>query len=136
MANIIGGNGTGTLDTSLYQLGNTGTTGAGTAGDNEQISINVSDGNLVISHQDEYLPSETDNFLTTRTYNSQGQFNTPDGEGWTLSEFSRLSVISPTQIVVLNSDGSQFTFNYVPSLGVYRTVDGAGAYETRSKSVV
>ena len=46
MANIIGGNGTGTLDTSLYQLGNTGTTGAGTAGDNEQISINVSDGNL------------------------------------------------------------------------------------------
>ena len=132
MANIIGGNGTGTLDTSLYQLGNTGTTGSGTAGDNEQISINVSDGNLVISHLDEYLPSETDNFLTTRTYNSQGQFNTPDGEGWTLSEFSRLSVITPTQIVVLNSDGSQFTFNYVPSLGVYRTVDGAGAYETIS----
>ena len=132
MANIIGGNGTGTLDTSLYQLNSNGTTGAGTAGDNEQISINVSDGNLVISHLDEYLPSETDNLLTTRTYNSQGQFNTPDGEGWTLSEFSRLSVITPTQIVVLNSDGSQFTFNYVPSLGVYRSVDGAGAYETIS----
>jgi len=132
MATIIGGDGTGTLDTSLYQLNRNDTTGAGATGDGEQPYINVSNGNLVISHLDEFLPSETNDFLTARTYNSRGQFGTPDGEGWTMSEFSRLSVITPTQIVVLNSDGSQFTFNYVASLGVYRSVDGAGAYETIS----
>src|SRR5579862_5011139 len=132
MATIIGGNGTGTLDSSLYLLNRNDTTGAGTAGHGEQVYINVTNGNLVLDHLDQFLPSETNNFLTTRTYNSQGQFGTPDGEGWNLSEFSRLQVITPGQIVVLNGDGSQFTFNFDPSSGVYRSVDGAGAYETIS----
>ena len=132
MANIIGGNGTGILDSSLYLLNRNDTTGAGNAGDGEQIYVNVSSGNLVLSHLDEFLPSETNDFLTTRTYNSQGQFNSPNGEGWTSSEFSRLSVITPGRIVVTNADGSQFTFNFDPSRGVYRSVDGAGAYETIS----
>ena len=95
MATIIGGNGTGTLDSSLYFLNRNDTTGAGTAGHGEQVYINVTNGNLVLDHLDQFLPSETNNFLTTRTYNSQGQFGTPDGEGWNLSEFSRLQVITP-----------------------------------------
>ena len=130
MATIIGGNGTGTLDSSLYQLNRNDTTGAGTAGHDEQVYINVSNGNLVLQHLDEFLPSETNNFLSLRTYNSRGYFGSPDGEGWLESEFSRLSVITPGQIVVLNGDGSQFTFNYDPSARLYRSVDGAGAYET------
>ena len=132
MATIIGGNGTGTLDSSLYLLNRNDTTGAGTAGHGEQVYINVSNGNLVLDHLDQFLPSETNNFLTLRTYNSQGQFGASDGEGWNLTEFSQLSVITPGQIVVLNGDGSQFTFNYDPESRVYRSVDGAGAYETIS----
>src|SRR5215469_7607346 len=68
-ATLIGGNGTGTLDSSLYLLNRNDTTGAGSAGNNEQIYINVSNGNLVLGHNDEYLPSETNDFLTFRTYN-------------------------------------------------------------------
>jgi YD repeat-containing protein len=135
MATIIGGNGTGTLDSSLYLLNRSDTAGAGTAGHGEQVYIDVSNGNLVLSQLDEFLPSETNNFLTLRTYNSRGQFGTPDGEGWLHSEFSRLSVITPGQIVVLNGDGSQFTFNYDSSARLYRSVDGAGAYETISFDV-
>lgn len=132
MATIIGGNGTGILDSSLYQLNRNDTTGAGTAGHDEQVYINVTNGNLVLDHLDQFLPSEANNFLTVRTYNSRGQFGTPDGEGWDASELSQLSVITPGQIVVLNGDGSQFTFNFDAGSGVYRSTDGAGAYETIS----
>jgi YD repeat-containing protein len=132
MATIIGGNGTGTLDSSLYLLNRNDTTGAGTAGHDEQVYINVSNGNLSVGHLDEFLPSETNNFLTLRTYNSRGSFQTSDGEGWMMNEMSRLSLITPGQIVVLNGDGSQFTFNYDPTARLYRSVDGAGAYETIS----
>jgi YD repeat-containing protein len=132
MATIIGGNGTGTLDSSLYQLNRNDTTGAGAAGHGEQVYINVTNGNLVVDHLDQFLPSETNNFLTLRTYNSRGQFGAPEGEGWDSTEFSRLSVITPGQIVVTNGDGSQFSFVFDPSSGVYRSTDGAGAYETIS----
>jgi len=132
MATIIGGDGNGTLNSSLYTLNRNDTTGAGSAGNGEQVYINVTNGNLVIDHLDQFLPSETNNFLTLRTYNSRGQFATPDGEGWDLTEFSRLSVITPGQVVLTNGDGSQFNFFFDPSSGVYRSTDGAGAYETLS----
>ena len=135
MATIIGGNGTGLLDSSLYQLNRNDSTGAGTPGHGEQVYINVTNGNLVLDHLDQFLPSETNNFLTLRTYNSQGQFSAqPDGEGWDLSELSSLAQITPSRIVVLNGDGSQYVFNFDPQSGVYRSTDGAGAYQTISFS--
>jgi YD repeat-containing protein len=130
MATIIGGNGTGTLDSSLYQLSRNDATGAGAPGHDEQVYINVTNGNVVVGHVDEFLPSDTNSFTTLRTYNSRGEIGTADGEGWMLSEFSRLSLITPGQIVVLNADGSQFTFNFDPHSNLWRSVDGAGAYET------
>ena len=132
MANIIGGNGTGTLDSSLYLLNRNDTTGAGTAGHGEQVYINVANGNLVIDHLDQFLPSETNGFLSLRTYNSRGGIDTAAGDGWMLNEFSHLSVITAGEIVVLNGDGSQFTFKFDSSSGLYKSVDGAGAYETIS----
>lgn len=141
MATIIGGNGTGTLDSSLFLLNRNDTTGAGTAGYNEQVYINVSNGNLVIGHQDEYLPSETNDFLTLRTYNSRAQFANYMGDGWMLSEFVRLQNITANSATLINGDGSQFDFTFDPTTGkyvsggrkangTYTSNDGVGAYDT------
>ena len=56
MTTIIGGNGIGTLDSSLYQINSNNTPGAGTAGHGEDVYINVSNGNLVVDHLDQFLP--------------------------------------------------------------------------------
>src|SRR5581483_1990818 len=130
MATIIGGDGTGLLNSSLGQVNLNQSTGAGSAGNGEQVYINVTNGNLVIDHLDQFLPSETNNFLTLRTYNSRGEIETANGEGWDQTEFASLSVITPGHIVLTNGDGSEFNFYFDPSSGVYRSTDGAGAYET------
>ena len=141
MANIIGGNGTGTLDSSLFLLNRNDTTGAGTTGYGEQVYFNVSNGNLVIGHQDEYLPSETNEFLTLRTYNSRAQFANYMGDGWQLSEFTRLENITANSATLMNGDGSEFDFTFDPAAGkyvsggrkangTYASSDGVGAYET------
>ncbi len=130
MATIIGGAGTGLWDSSLYLLNRRNVTGAGEPGHDEQIYINISNGDLVLRHQDAYLPSEGEDFSLIRTYNSRGQFNTDVGKGWTLSVFLDLDQITNNKIVLVNPDSSRYTFNFDATAGVYRSVDGPGAYET------
>src|SRR5258708_30718346 len=129
MATVIGGNSTGTLDSSLYLLNRNDTTGAGSAGHGEQVYINISNGDLVLGHVDAFLPSETNSFLSLRTYNSQGQFNTALGPHWTVSAFAFLSQVTSAQATLVNADGSQFNFVFDSTAGLYPSVDRAGPPE-------
>ena len=112
MATIIGGYDTGLLDTSLYLLNRNDKTQAGATGHGEEIFANVSNGNLILRHQDAWLPSEGEDYLLTRTYNSRGSWNNNVGKGWTLTSFLELSQITSNKITLINPDSSQFTFLY------------------------
>ncbi len=129
MATIIGGEGTGLLDTSFYLLNRNDSTREGAMGHGEVAFVNVSNGNLIIRHTDAILPSNGEDYALIRTYNSRGNWNTSVGKGWTLTSFLELSQITNNVIYLVNPDSSQFTFRYDSATGKYRSVDGAGAYE-------
>src|SRR5262245_41635006 len=129
MATLIGGAGTGLLDSSLYLLNRDDRTRAGQLGHNEQMYVNVSNGALVLQHQDAYMPSFGEDFNLIRTYNSRGQWNTEVGKGWTLTVFLELSQITNNKITLINPDSSQFLFQWDDAQQAYVSVDGPGAYE-------
>ena len=89
MATVIGGAGTGLLDSSLYLLNRNDTTHEGQTGHGEQVYVNVANGNLIVRHVDAYLPSQGEDYALVRTYNSRGSWNTEIGKGWTLTSFLR-----------------------------------------------
>ncbi|HJY76384.1 MAG TPA: DUF6531 domain-containing protein, partial [Burkholderiales bacterium] len=129
MATLIGGAGTGLLDSSLYLLNRNDRTRAGELGHDEQMFVNVSNGALVLQHQDAYMPSFGEDFSLIRTYNSRGQWNTDVGKGWTLTVFLELSQITNNKITLVNPDSSQFLFQWDDAAQAYVSVDGPGAYE-------
>src|SRR5262245_17301802 len=129
MATLIGGAGTGLLDSSLYLLNRDDRTRAGKLRHNEQMYVNVSNGALVLQHQDAYMPSFGEDFNLIRTYNSRGQWNTEVGKGWTLTVFLELSQITNNKITLINPDSSQFLFQWDDAAQAYVSVDGPGAYE-------
>ena len=82
MATVVGGQGTGILDTSLFLLNRGDQTGNANSTHGDAIFINVSNGNLVIQQTDMYLPSQGEDSLLTRTYNARGVPNdTQQGNG-------------------------------------------------------
>lgn len=136
MAVIVGGNETGLLNTSFAFSNRNDRTSQGDAGHGEQLYVNASNGNLVIQHQDVFLPSLGDDFVLARTYNARGRIDDPakpnDGE-WRFSTNIRLYVkYSGAQkyFEVEFGDGSIFDYRINPSTGLYVSTDGAGAFET------
>ncbi len=129
MATIIGGAGTGLLDSSLYLLNRDDRTRAGDAGHKENLYVNIANGDLVIQHQDAFMPSLGEDYSNVRTYNSRGQWNTSIGKGWTLSAFLDLSQITANKITLVNPDSSQFLFTLDLAAQAYVSIDGPGAYE-------
>src|SRR5210317_131622 len=93
MAILIGGQGTGNLDTSLFVLNRGDQTGNANSTHGDQIFVNVSNGNLVIQHTDMYLPSQGEDSILTRTYNARGiPTDTQQGGGtrWSGTPFLKL----------------------------------------------
>ncbi len=130
MATVIGGHDTGLLDGSLYLLNRDDKTREGTAGHNEQLYVNVTNGNLVVRHTDAYLPSQGEDYAVVRTYNSRGNWNEGVGQGWTLTSAVELTQITRNNITLRNADGSYYEFDYDRVTDIYTSTDGAGAYET------
>lgn len=131
---LIAGNELGTQDSSRTVLDLQQQTGGGSTGAGEHISVNVANGNVIIEHQDAYLPSMGEDFQLVRTYNSQdshsdaGEF---DGAQWTLSSNISVRVVIPGHTIeVTYGDGSSYTFEYDRQKGLYVATEGAGAYET------
>ncbi len=85
MAILIGGNESGLLDTSRALLDRNDRTRVHDPGHDEQVLVNVSNGNLVIDHEDAFLPSLGEDFKLVRTYNSRGEGGTFSEGRWFFS---------------------------------------------------
>ena len=136
MATIVGGFDTGLADGSLFLLNRNDRTRIGTEGHEEEMYVNVSNGNLILRHVDAFLPSQGEDTTILRTYNSRGTWNGNVGQGWAINTFIlELSQITNNIITLVNPDSSRFLFT-ADANGVYRSVDGVGAYETITQDKV
>jgi len=133
---IVGGNESGLLDTSLLLLDRNDRSHNNDAGHGEQMFVNVSNGNLLIQHRDAFLPSQGEDFILVRTYNSRGQPSDAqqhEDARWTISSFTRLTERHGSQgtyFEVEYGDGTLFEYRLNAATGHYESTDGAGAFET------
>jgi len=137
MVAIVSGNSLGLNLTSLRTLGQQGLTGMATEGRNGQEAyVNVSNGNLVLQSQDDYLEARGLDAATIRTYNSQGLLNDDNGDNWSSGAFVQPLQLSGTlnsagsSIRRTDRDGAAAIYNYDSGRGLYVSSDGDGAYDT------
>ena len=135
MTITVGGSATGLLNSSLYINGQSDQVGAGDPGHGEQLYVNTVNGNLILQHQDAYLPSFGADFQLVRTYTQRGLPNDPghDGTGWSLSTSITLHKLQDGNEVyyqVQYGDGSLFEYRFDADTGLYETTDGADSFET------
>ncbi|MGD9369409.1 MAG: hypothetical protein PVH87_27115, partial [Desulfobacteraceae bacterium] len=137
MAIIFGGHETGLLNSSLTLLNRNDQTANGRSGHGEQVYVNASNGNLVIAHQDIFLPSLGDDYALVRTYNSRGQICPCGDDGWNYSTSVRLDEHCSwgphgmeKYLEVRYGDGSKYDYRLDADTGLYVSTDGAGAFET------
>ncbi|WP_428243672.1 DUF6531 domain-containing protein, partial [Gynuella sp.] len=131
---LIAGNELGTQDSSENILNRQDGTGKSSTGADEHITVNVSNGNVVIEHQDVYLPSMGEDFRLVRTYNSRDIHSDAfefDGAQWTLSSSVSIRVVVPGHLIEVEyGDGSVYSFEYDRNQRLYVATEGSGAYET------
>ncbi|WP_346837593.1 DUF6531 domain-containing protein [Microbulbifer sp. SAOS-129_SWC] len=131
---LVGGNELGLLDSSYALLNDNKKANNNEVGADENLFVNVSNGNLVIQHQDAYLPSLGDDFQLVRTYNVRGAASDAHGHEdarWSFSTGIRLNVVAGGQSIDVHyGDGSLFDYYWDDNRQLYVSVDGAGAYET------
>ncbi|MFI2813213.1 DUF6531 domain-containing protein, partial [Microbulbifer sp. JSM ZJ756] len=131
---LVGGNELGLLDSSYALLNDNKRTANNQVGGDEKLYVNVSNGNLLIQHQDAYLPSMGDDFNLVRTYNARGAASDAHGHEdarWYFSTGIRLDVKQGGQYLeVRYGDGSLYDYYWDEARQLYVSVDGAGAYET------
>src|SRR4051812_42371756 len=85
MVAYVSGNSLGWINGSAGVLGNSGQLGDASVGNgNENVTVNATTGNLVISHRDEYLTGLGLDLPILRTYNSQGLLNDDNADNWRL----------------------------------------------------
>jgi hypothetical protein len=86
MVAIFTGAGTGFEGRSGSVPGSAGLLGSAALGrGNEQVFLNAATGNLMISHQDEFLTGLGSDISVTRTYNSLGDLSDENQDNWRYS---------------------------------------------------
>jgi YD repeat-containing protein len=146
---IVSGNSLGLSLTSSATLGQRGTFGnAGQGSTNEQVFVNVSNGNLVVQDRDDILMDKGDNLVALRTYNSLGMTNSLEATGntgpndddnqdrWTSGFFKTNGNLKITgtpgdvacKFVRIAPDGAQALYEWDGS--AYKTMAGDGAHDT------
>ncbi|MCH2172970.1 RHS repeat protein, partial [Myxococcota bacterium] len=136
MAVVIGGDGSGLLDTSSAILKRGDATRAGEAGQNERIFVNTSNGNLVIQQEDLFLPSLGEDSYLLRTYNSRGEGGESSTGRWFFSSQIKLeaTLTYPNNFFELRlGDGSLFEFTFDSDRDLWVSTDGDGPYQTISE---
>jgi YD repeat-containing protein len=146
---IVSGNSLGLSLTSSATLGQRGTFGnAGQGSTNEQVFVNVSNGNLVVQDRDDILMDKGDNLVALRTYNSLGMTNSLEATGntglndddnqdrWSSGFFKTNGNLKITgtpgdvacKFVRIAPDGAQALYEWDGS--AYKTTAGDGAHDT------
>ena len=90
-------------------------------GTGDSASVNVSTGNLVISHPIVSLPIEGSSLSLGLTYNSEATANAGTGPGWRLDAMRRLSELGNGNVVFTAGDGSIHTFTKISTVGTVTT---------------
>ena len=128
MAAVIVGNGYGLLTNTLRD-----STGDDKVFNQANPKVNVTNGNLVLQKQDQFIVNAGEDFDLLRTYNSQGYQAGMDA--WRFF-FQRALVNLPSvvnapgsQVTLRNDDGAEFVFHYDEVSSSYFSSDGAGADE-------
>ncbi|PSJ42216.1 polymorphic toxin-type HINT domain-containing protein [Allosphingosinicella deserti] len=138
MVAIFTGIGPGTERGSGSLLGRAGLLGSSSLGRNgEQVLVNAATGNLVISQSDEILIGRGPDAAIARTYNSMTGVADDNNDRWRQSTDRRVLGLTGTvntsgsTVRRISADGSNIAYTYNAD-GVYRTRQGAGAYDTLS----
>ncbi len=90
-------------------------------GNGDQASVNVSTGNLVISHPIVGLTTRGGSFDLALFYNSQSTVNAGAGTGWRLNAMRRLVELGNGNVVFTAGDGSVHTFTKISTVGTVTT---------------
>ena len=140
MTTVITGTGLGLLNTSLSVLNGQGAVGNANIGQGgSRAYVNGANGNLVIQGQDEILIGQGLDVGIQRTYNSQGQFDGDNNDGWRIGVYKKLALsgtvnTAGSSVTRTDGDGNQSTYSYDATSGKYLNKDGAGAYDTLSNT--
>jgi YD repeat-containing protein len=132
MVAIITGEGVGLERSSAWVLGSRGQLGSAPMGrDSEGVYVNAATGNLVISRQDEFLIGKGPDIAISRTYNSRAVLSDGDNnDQWQTGVYRKvIGTNGNATITRIDWDGSDRVYELV-SANLYRTKDGAGAYDT------
>lgn len=84
--------------------------------------VNAITGNLVLTDADEILVGRGVDIVAERTYNSQGNWNDSDANGWRFGFERQLVSMSASSVTLTRADGSQVTYNL--SNGFYKNTSG------------
>ena len=131
MTSIIFNQGLGLTDSSLNQLSghfNGGTAGIGQGGVNHY--VNAATGNLVLTDHDEILVGKGVDIVAQRTYNSQGEWNDSDRNGWRFG-FERKLVLGAdraSQFYLVLGDGNLVQYQYNSATQQFEPKEGEGTY--------
>ncbi|HVE53283.1 MAG TPA: Ig-like domain repeat protein, partial [Ramlibacter sp.] len=141
MVAIVSGNNLGLNLGSLASLGTGGQFGNAALGQSgERSYVNVSTGNLVLQEMDAALFGIGGVAATVRTYNSQGQFDHDNVDGWRGAPYRSVLLQGDGTLLRTDIDGSSKSFAWDADEGAYLavltagealdriSVDGAGLY--------
>ncbi|MCB5425959.1 RHS repeat protein [Altererythrobacter sp. CC-YST694] len=142
MVAIFTGLGAGFTRGSGNLLGGAGQLGSALLGrSGDSVSVNAASGNLLISHQDEFLIGRGPDATISRTYNSlQDAADGDNGDHWQQSTTRRVFGLTGTlnaagsTISRLTADGSVIVYGWDAGRNAYVTKDGAGAFDVLIKS--
>lgn len=136
MVAIFTGLGSGAERGSAAALGAAGLLGSASFGRaGEKVFLNAATGNLMLSHQDEFLVGKGPDVGISRVYNSRGALD-ENGDHWRQSTDRRVFGLTGvansdgSTVRRVSADGSEVIYRWNGS--VYQTTDGAGAHDTLS----
>ncbi|HJX10076.1 MAG TPA: DUF6531 domain-containing protein, partial [Candidatus Binatia bacterium] len=137
MVAIVSGLGLGLFNTSANTLGGASQAGPGNPGRNgEAITVNSATGNLVIQQVDERLASVGLDTALIRTYNSRGEVDGDNNDGWRIGVYRRVHSLTGTvnttgsTVTKTFGDGADIVYTYDAARGLYVSPEGEGAHDT------
>ncbi|WP_164119067.1 RHS repeat protein [Sphingorhabdus sp. Alg239-R122] len=101
----------------------------------EQLFFNAANGNLLISHRDEFLVGRGPDVGISRTYNSQGGFDGDNDDKWQQSTYRRVHGLTGTvntagsTVRRTGADGSDIEYAWDSTENAYVSKAGGGAHD-------